>query len=201
MGVAESRRIAGVVLAGGLSRRMGRDKAGVLLAGRPLVAHALAILRPQVAMVAVNANGPLPHAVLEGAAVLPDGRSDFPGPLAGIEAALAFGRSAGFELVATIPVDCPFLPGDLVAVLAAGLGTADLAAVAESREGRHPVVALWRTAALDAVSQALHEDVRAVRDLLSRLPHSTVRFDDDEAFANVNTPADLAWAEERLRER
>jgi molybdopterin-guanine dinucleotide biosynthesis protein A len=190
--------IAGVILAGGRSRRMGRDKAGVVLAGRPLLAHALAILRPQVDVLAVNANGPLPDEDPAGLVVLPDGRPDFPGPLAGIEAALVFGRSAGAALVATIPVDAPFLPGDLVARLASALTPGDLAAVAATEEGLHPVAAIWRPQALAILSPSLDEGVRAVRDLLACLPHAVVPFADTGAFANVNTPEDLARAEARL---
>lgn len=191
--------IAGVVLAGGRSMRMGRDKAGVMLGGRPLLAHALAILRPQVDVLAVNAGSTSPAGLDRGVRLVPDQRTDFPGPLAGIETALAFGRSAGASLVATIPIDAPFLPGDVVARLAAGLRPFDLAAVSETAEGLHPIVALWRPEALAAVSAALDDDVRAVRGLLARLPHAVVRFEDSGAFANVNTPEELERAEETFR--
>jgi molybdopterin-guanine dinucleotide biosynthesis protein A len=197
--MADGERIAGVVLAGGLSRRMGRDKAGVPLAGRPLVAHALDRLRPQVGALAANANAPLPEGTAPGTVVVPDARAGFPGPLAGIEAALVFGQAMGALLVATVPVDAPFLPPDLVARLASGLGTDDLATIAATNGGNHPVVALWKIEALASVSRALDDGLRAVRDLLARLPHAAVQFEDEEAFANINTPEDLARAEARLR--
>ncbi|MEJ1935403.1 molybdenum cofactor guanylyltransferase MobA [Nostoc sp. NIES-2111] len=199
MGVAKCEQIAGVVLAGGQSRRMGWDKAGVLLADRPLVVHALDLLRPQVGALAVNANAPLPEGTPPGTVVLPDARPGFTGPLAGIETALAFGQSTGALLVATVPVDAPFLPPGLVARLAAGLSPGDMAAVAATEEGPHPVAAVWRVDALSTVSLALDEGLRAVRDLLARIPHRVIRFEDTGAFTNVNTPEDLARAEERMR--
>ena len=135
--------VTGIVLAGGLGRRMGgADKGLVLFRGRPLVAHALERLLPQVAGAVVSANQNLDLYAAFGVPVIPDAIGGFAGPLAGLHAALSQLRT-GFAV--TVPCDAPFLPADLVARLAAGLasGTADIA-VASTLGRTQPVFALVR---------------------------------------------------------
>jgi molybdenum cofactor guanylyltransferase len=110
--------IAGVVLAGGRSSRMGVEKALVDFAGRPMLAHVLARFAPQVMALAINANGDPARFAAFGAPVIADLAPDQPGPLAGIAAALAWAQAHGCSRVATVPCDAPFLPRDLVARLA-----------------------------------------------------------------------------------
>ena len=113
--------VTGVVLAGGLSRRMDRvDKGLALLDGKPMVRHVIERFAPQVGELIINANQ---HADAYGAygyRVIADVIDGFAGPLAGLHAALSV---AGFPLVATVPCDSPFLPDDLVARLSASLST------------------------------------------------------------------------------
>src|SRR5689334_18769900 len=104
--------ILGVVIAGGLSSRMGREKALISLAGKPLLAHVLERFRPQVDCVALNANGDPSRFAAFALEVAPDRHADHPGPLAGLAAALHLALSRGYELVATAPSDAPFLPLD-----------------------------------------------------------------------------------------
>lgn len=195
--------VAGVILAGGQSRRMGRDKALAVLGGRPLIAHVAARLRPQVTALAISANGEPARFADLGVPILPDPIVGFPGPLAGVLAGLIWARRSGESLLATVPVDTPFLPHDLVARLTAALGDAE-AAVATSQGGAdHPTVALWRTDLADDLAAWLAGGGdRAVRAWHSGRRTLNVVFADgggDDPFFNINTPADLDRAAERWR--
>ena len=185
--------ITGLILAGGRGSRMGHvDKGLQLLRGRPMVAHALERLGPQVGRVAINANqNQLAYAAF-GVPVWADDMAGFQGPLAGLEAGL---RRCPTPLMATVPCDSPFLPHDLVARLLAALQEhgADLALAETLAAGvqAHPVFTLVKRAALPQLSAYLagggrrmdgwHAGIRAVR----------VRFDDAGAFRNINTLRDL----------
>ncbi|HEY8609869.1 MAG TPA: molybdenum cofactor guanylyltransferase MobA, partial [Roseomonas sp.] len=133
----------GVVLAGGLARRMGGgDKTLLPLNGRPMLAHLLDRLSPQVAAVVLNANGdPSRFAIAApGLPVVPDGVPGFPGPLAGILAGMDHAAGLGLDWVLSVPGDTPLIPSDLAARL--HQGRAPIACAASC--GRvHPPVALW----------------------------------------------------------
>jgi molybdopterin-guanine dinucleotide biosynthesis protein A len=192
---------AGVALAGGKSTRMGFDKAFAPLAGRPLVNHVAARLQPQVDALFVNANGDPTRFAGIGCAVVADAgpRPDV-GPLAGIAAALDYAQRLGVEWLATAPCDAPFLPLDLVARLAAAAEQRRARlAVAASANGLEPMFALWSTALAREVDAALAKGEGSPRGLFARLGAAEARFDDAEAFANLNTPADFAAAVARLR--
>jgi molybdopterin-guanine dinucleotide biosynthesis protein A len=193
--------IAGVVLAGGRSRRMGgRDKSFALFHGKHLVAHAVTRFRPQVGMLAVNSNGDA--AALAGLAVpvIADTIPGRPGPLAGILAGMQWAKAEGAGQVATVAVDAPLFPTDLVARLAAGDGGGTVA-VARSGGRIHPVFGLFPVGLAGDLAEfiARGESLR-VTDWLAR--HAIVAVDFDEAaageldpFLNINTPAELAAAE------
>lgn len=135
--------VTGIVLAGGLGRRMGGvDKGLQPLRGRPLVAHVIERLAPQVNEIVVNANQNLDAYRAFGHPVVPDEVGGFAGPLAGLHAGLGVAR---YALAVTVPCDSPFLPADLVARLAAALGAHQLA-VAKTGDQPHPVFCLVRTA-------------------------------------------------------
>ncbi|MCL6708129.1 molybdenum cofactor guanylyltransferase [Pseudomonas sp. R2.Fl] len=187
-----------VILAGGLSRRMGADKAGISLAGRPLVAHVAERIAPQARRLMVNAPAgtDLPYPLL------PDTLPDRPGPLAGILAAMRHAESLGAAKVLTVPVDTPFLPRDLAERLATA-STGDTIAVASSGGRIHPVAALWPAAlASDLETWLAEPDHRRLTDFLARHPVVGVDFalDPVDPFFNVNTPDDLARAETLLTE-
>ena len=193
--------IRGVVLAGGLSRRMGRDKAEVMLRGRSLLAHALDRLAPQCASLAVGRHDT--SATRPGVAypVIADGTVARAGPLAGVLAALDWGAACdpAATHVATVAVDTPFLPRDLVPRLVAALG-ADRSRIACAASGGrlHPVAALWPVAIRQALRDGLVIDgitrVVAILELFGfvRADWPTEPYD---PFLNVNTPEDLARAE------
>lgn len=182
--------VTGVILAGGLGRRMGgADKGLQPLAGRPLVAWTLERLAPQVDEILVNANRNPDRYAAFGHPVIADRLPDFPGPLAGLHAAL---RHTGRPLVATVPCDTPRLPHDLVARLRAALEAAG-ADVAIARAGGRlqPVFCLCRRGVLGHLEAYLAGGGRRVAGWYAGLPAVEVDFDTPDAFANANTPEDL----------
>lgn len=192
-------RIFGVILAGGQARRMGgADKAFLPFAGDPLIRRVLDRFAPQVEAVAISANGDPARFAGFALAVLPDEAAL--GPLSGILSALDWAATAGADAVVSVPVDAPFLPGDLVPqlVLAAGAGPA-----IASQGGRdHPVFGLWPVALAEDLRAFLHSGVKPkVTDFCDR--HSTARasFADATAFMNLNTPDDIGRAEALIRGR
>lgn len=181
----------GVVLAGGLGRRMGGvDKGLQLLRGRPLMAWVLERLAPQVDELLVNANrNAAAHAVF-GYPVVADLVPDFAGPLAGLHVALS---RASHPLVATAPCDSPFLPEDYVARMRAALEahSADLA-LASSGGRLHPVFCLCRRELLGDLEAYLGSGERRFEAWCRRQRHVEVTFDDvPQAFANINTQEEL----------
>ncbi|MBK6335764.1 MAG: molybdenum cofactor guanylyltransferase [Betaproteobacteria bacterium] len=192
-----ARSVTGIVLAGGMGRRMGGvDKGLVQLAGRPMVEHVLTRLRPQVDDVLINANQNLDRYAAFGVPVVADAIGGFAGPLAGLHAGMT---AAHRDLVVTVPCDSPFLPDDLVARLLAGLvaGDAQLA-VARTFDQPHPVFALVRRALLPHLTAFLEGGGRKIDAWYATLPAVEVAFDDEaDAFRNINTSDELAAASQR----
>ena len=186
-----SEKITGVVLAGGLGRRMGGvDKGLQLLNGRPLVRYVINRLAPQVDELLINANQNGERYASFGHRVVPDQIPDFAGPLAGVHAALS---AAAYPLVATAPCDSPFLPADLVFRLFSALTTSDAdLAVARTFDQPHPVFCLCRRTVLPHLSEFLAAGGRKFEHWYATLKAVEVAFDDEaEAFANINTRDDL----------
>jgi molybdopterin-guanine dinucleotide biosynthesis protein A len=196
--------IAGVVLAGGRSTRMGAEKALLPLAGRPLIAHVVERLRPQVAELFINANGEAARfAGFECAIVADAAGTSLDGPLCGVSAAIAFARRRGFASLATAPCDAPFLPLDLVARLAATIVASGApVAVAEGPRGLEPMFALWRERAMSEIAAEFAQGEANPRSVMARLGAARVFFAPDEGddpFANLNSREDFTAAEARLR--
>jgi molybdopterin-guanine dinucleotide biosynthesis protein A len=190
-------RTTGVVLAGGQGSRMGGvDKGLQPFRGKPMVAHAIERLAPQVDELLINANrNPEAYAEL-GYRVIADEIEGFAGPLAGFERGLAH---ASGDLVVTVPCDSPFLPADLVARLRAALerAGADLA-VAKTGEQAHPVFSLMRRGVHASLAQFLSGGQRKIDKWYGALKVIEVAFDDEaEAFLNINTREELASLEPR----
>ena len=188
-----------VLLAGGLARRMGGgDKGERLLAGRSLLAHAIARIGPQVAGMVLNANGNAARLSAYGLPVVADPLPDFPGPLAGILAGMRFAARhyPGAAQIVSVPADTPFLPRDLVARLQAGAPLA----VATSDRRTHPVVGLWPVALADDLEAALRAGQRKIDAWTARHGVVEIAFPTDpiDPFFNINTAADLAEAERLL---
>jgi molybdopterin-guanine dinucleotide biosynthesis protein A len=184
--------ITGLVLAGGQGRRMGGvDKGLVDFDGRPMVAHVIDRFAPQVATIVVNANQNAERYAAFGYAVVADAVGGFAGPLAGLQAGLAFATTSH---VATVPCDSPFLPADLVARLAAAIaaGDADLA-VARTGDQPHPVFALVHRRVLPHLEAFLAGGGRKIDAWYAALATVEVAFDDEaDAFRNINTRDELA---------
>jgi len=191
--------VTGVILAGGLGRRMGGvDKGLQLLNGRPMAARVLARLAPQVDEVLINANQNLERYALLGCQVVADQLGGYAGPLAGLHCGLSESRH---ELVATVPCDSPFLPEDLVARLAVPLQdeSVDLA-VARTGTQPHPVFCLARRRLLPHLSAFLQSGGRKIDAWYATLKVVEVAFDDEAAaFSNINTAEELRSAESAQR--
>jgi molybdenum cofactor guanylyltransferase len=186
--------ISGVILAGGLARRMGgADKGLQLLDGRPLAARVAERLAPQVDELLINANRNGEAYAAFGYPVFADRVPDFAGPLAGLHAALTQARH---PLVATVPCDSPFLPEDLVLRLQTALTVEDADLAVATAGGRlHPVFCLCRKTLADDLGGYLAAGERRVEAWVRRQRLAVVAFDDcPAAFGNLNTLADLARA-------
>jgi molybdenum cofactor guanylyltransferase len=198
--------IPGVLLAGGLARRMGGgDKPMRQIGGRSILDRVIARLKPQCGELILNANGDPARFARFGLPVVPDTVEDFPGPLAGILAALdwAAAHRPGVSIVLSAAADCPFLPRDLVARLNQALVNEDAQlAVAASGGQSHPVIGLWRVALRDELRHALVQDnIRRVDRWTARYKLATVAWPTAplDPFFNANTIEDVAEAE-RLAE-
>ena len=191
-----------VILAGGLARRMGGgDKPMRAIGGRSLLQRVIDLLAPQCDGLVLNANGDPARFETFGLPVIADDVPDFPGPLAGILAALDWAalNRPDVRWMLSAPGDCPFLPRDLVARLhAARIAENATLAVAASAGQAHPVIGLWDVGLRDALRHALvAEDIRQVGRFTARYPLATVEWPVTplDPFFNANTTDDLAEAE------
>ncbi|MBF0448758.1 MAG: molybdenum cofactor guanylyltransferase [Magnetococcales bacterium] len=193
--------ITGLILAGGRSRRMGAtDKAFIELAKRPMLAHVLDRLEPQVAQVVISSNeDPACFSPFQ-KTVIADGRGGFQGPLAGIEAAF---MTLDTDWLLSVPVDTPFFPKDLAGRMCQAAQNESLPVVAESDNRLHPVITLWPRSVLPFLIHSLDTQQLKLHDWFAKQKHHRVVFDRDEQgndpFFNVNRPEDLALAEQRIR--
>ncbi len=195
---------AGVILAGGQARRMGGGDKGLLtLGGQTLLQRVIDRLEPQVAEVALNANGDASRFDAFGLPVLPDSVSGFVGPLAGVLAGLDWAAERGHSHIVTAAADTPFFPCDLVPQLLLNANTPIvLAATPDPERGmsRHPTFGLWPVDLRDDLRDALTDGVRKVVQWTDRHGTSIATFSADpfDPFFNVNSPEDMAAAEALL---
>jgi len=195
----------GVILAGGQATRMGGGDKGVLPLGTgTLLSSVIDRLAPQVAGVALNANGDPTRFAGTGYPVIADSIPGFAGPLAGVLAGLDWAARQGAETIVTAAADTPFFPCDLVPqLLRAAEGMAHpmaLAATPDPKRGsaRHPTFGLWPVALRDDLRAALEGGLRKVVLWTDQHCAATAMFPDEAAFFNVNTPDDLIRAEAML---
>jgi molybdopterin-guanine dinucleotide biosynthesis protein A len=200
--MASASPIAGVILAGGRSSRMGGvDKALLALAGRPLIRHAVDRLRPQVSALVINANRDPARFADLGLPVVADLIGEFAGPLAGILAGLRWAERQRPlpRAIVTAATDAPFLPLDLVHHLAAASAAPTGIAVARSRGRLHPVFGYFPIDCAEGLAEFLSRgESRKVGLWLDRTGFAAVDFPEAgtrDPFFNVNTLADLALAE------
>ena len=198
-------RIAGIILAGGQSRRMGGgDKCLLPLDGKPVLARIVERIRPQLGPLVLNANGDPGRFAQFGLPVVPDAVPDYAGPLAGVLTGMLWARENAPQCawIATVAADAPFVPEDLVELLMESVHQtiADLA-VAASGGRDHPVFGLWPVRLAEDLRHALEKDgVRKVDMWTER--YRVVRADWPEVpvdpFFNLNTPDDFARAEKLI---
>jgi molybdopterin-guanine dinucleotide biosynthesis protein A len=193
--------IFGVILAGGQAVRMGGgDKCLLELGGRPILAHVVERLAPQVGALALNANGDPARFAAFGLPVLPDGIADA-GPLAGVLAGLDWAEGRGARAIVTAAGDTPFLPRDLVTALRAAAHAADRSLAMAMTPGAagfdaHPTFGLWPVALREDLRAALAAGTRKVAAWAEAQDCARAIFHDrGEPFFNVNTPEDLARAQ------
>ena len=199
-------KLVGVLLAGGLARRMGGgDKPMRQIGGRTILERVITRLKPQCDELILNANGDPARFASFGLPIIADNVGDFPGPLAGILAALDWtaANRPGVSVLLSAAADCPFLPRDLVARLTETLlnENAQLA-VAASDGQSHPVIGLWSVSLRDELRHALvQEDIRRIDRWTARYKLATVTWPAEplDPFFNANTMDDIADAE-RLAE-
>ena len=197
----------GVILAGGLARRMGGgDKPLLDLGGQNLLDHVIERLEPQVASLALNANGDAERFSHYGLPVIADSIEGFAGPLAGVLAGLDWAATQGADTLVTAAGDTPFFPCDLVPqLLLAGEDMQNplvLAATpdADGQVRRHPTFGLWPVSLRDDLRAALQGGLRKVVQWTDRHKGREAVFPAPlfDPFFNVNTPEDLTRAEEIL---
>lgn len=198
--------LPGVILAGGLSRRMGGgDKTLLTLGGRPVLIHVIERLRRQVGAMALSANGDPERFSGFGIPVLPDSEPDYPGPLAGVLAGLDWASGRGAEHIVTVAADSPFFPANLVERLEEASIDAPVSLAATQAPGRgvlrHPTFGLWPVALRDDLRTALRGGLRKIVTWADRHGVSLARFGSEpfDPFFNLNRPEDMLTAESILR--
>jgi len=193
----------GLILAGGLARRMGGgDKARLKIGGSTILDRVLATLSGQCVDIIINANGDPERFADTGCVVVPDNVPGHPGPLAGILAGLDWlaAQNSGVEWIVSVPGDCPFLPDDLVERLHMArrkMGAGVPLACARSGEWRHPVVGLWPLALRENLRKALvQDDLRKIEVWTAQHGVAIADWSAEpvDPFFNVNTPEDAEHA-------
>ena len=203
--------IPAVILSGGQSRRMdGNDKAFLSIADQNLLEMVVGRLKLQTPKVAINANSNNPKYVQYGLPILKDHFRGFWGPLSGILTAMIWANDMGYKKVATVAVDTPLFPENLLDKLdqKIKLSNSDIvfaASVSEQKRGKvlHPVFGLWKTFLFDDLRKQLEKGVRKVTCWSERHKASSVCFSNEriDPFFNINTPQDIMLLKEYLREK
>ena len=188
--------ITGLLLAGGMGRRMGGvDKGLIALDGVPMASMVLERLRPQVGALLINANRHLDRWQAYGLPVVSDEIGGFSGPLAGVHAGLLASTT---PWLLSVPCDSPYFPLDLARRLAAAAAVSGAKLAAARSDGRlQPVFALLRRDLLPLLEAYLQGGGRKMETWFDAVGSIAVDFDDMAAFANINTPAELEQLSQR----
>jgi molybdopterin-guanine dinucleotide biosynthesis protein A len=209
MTIPDRSALVGVVLAGGLSRRMGGGDKGLAELGcGTMLDHVLRRIAPQAGHLVLNANGDPARFASFGLPVVADTIEGFVGPLAGVLAGMRWAAAnvPGASHVVTVSADAPFLPADLATRLAAAIdGRPGVIAMAQGEDGLHPVIGLWPVALADDLEGALRAGLRKVLAWTDRhgtvpvaFPRFSIGGETIDPFFNANTPAELDEARRLL---
>lgn len=205
-----SNNVPGLILAGGLARRMGGgDKSLLLLRDKEILSHVIERLAPQVGQILLNANGDVSRFSRFGLPVLPDSLPDYPGPLAGVLAGLDWAADQGHDHIVTVAADTPFFPLDLVKALTdAATHQAKPIALAATRDPdkgllRQPTFGVWPTALRQDLRRSVQDGLRKIVAWTDRHGTALAEFPaiPFDPFFNINTPADLQQAAKMLEAR
>jgi len=200
--------IPGVILAGGLARRMGGgDKSLLSLGKKPVLAHVIARLQPQVSLIALNANGAPARFADYGLPVIADSEPDFPGPLAGVLAGMDWAAQNGAASIVTVAADTPFFPKDLVQRLDSERKKSNtpiaLAATADPDRGllRQPTFGMWSVDLREDLRAALRSGLRKIVLWTDQHNAAIAEFSTTpvDPFFNLNRPEDMVKAETMLK--
>lgn len=190
-----------VILAGGQANRMGGgDKGRLMLGDQSLIQRVIDRIRPQVGAIVLNANGDPGRFDDLGLPVVADSVADFPGPLAGVLAGMDWAAGQGHEWLISVAADTPSFPLDLVERLSGYDTPVVLAATPDPQRGRlpQPTFGRWQVALRHDLRIALNDGVRKIRQWTQAQGESLALFEEGDFF-NINTPEDLAWAQEHLK--
>jgi molybdenum cofactor guanylyltransferase len=193
--------IAGSILAGGQSRRMGEDKSFLVLGGTPLIERAIDRLRPQVGQLILNVHQDAKELGAYGLPIVEDADGDHQGPLAGLLASLRWAETQGIPWIATAAVDTPFFPKDLVARLEAASQDKTMAA-ARSGGRLHPVFGLWRSELASALGREMGQGLRSLHQWVALHDAGIADWPTRpyDPFFNINRPEDVTKASQILNE-
>jgi len=191
-------KLAGIILAGGQSRRMGGTEKSLLkLGGMSPLEWVIRRLEPQVETLAINANGNPDRFDFSGLPVIADGVPGFVGPLAGVLAGMRWATERGMTYILTAAADTPFLPGNIAIQLVEVLSLDTSIAMASSDGRIHPVCGIWPVSLANDLEHFLvDEDKRKILEFANRYDLHEIRFDthSGDPFFNINTPDDLEKA-------
>jgi molybdopterin-guanine dinucleotide biosynthesis protein A len=194
-------RQCAVILAGGQASRMGGgDKGRLMLGDQSLIQRVIDRITPQVDAVVLNANGDLSRFSDLGLPVVPDSIGDYPGPLAGVLAGMDWAAENGYDWLISVAADTPSFPLDLADRLTEHPTPVALAATPDPERGRlpQPTFGRWKVSLRHNLRDALNDGVRKIRQWTQAQGETLVVFNENDFF-NINTPEDLAWAEQNLK--
>ena len=203
--------IPGIILAGGLSRRMGGGDKGLLMLGKTtIIERVIDKISPQVGSLAININGDSSRFPDYKLPIIPDSIKGYLGPLSGILAGMEWAFKNGNRYIATVAADTPFLPDDFIKRLHTMVKSKNLnIGIAASRFLRrddvfiHPTFGIWEVALKDDLRDALANDTRKIMFWAKKFKLDYYYFDTSDKlsdpFFNINTPDDLEEAKYRLK--
>lgn len=203
--------IPGIILAGGLSRRMGGGDKGLLMLGKTtIIERVIDKISPQVGSLAININGDSSRFPDYKLPIIPDSIKGYLGPLSGILAGMEWAFKNGNRYIATVAADTPFLPDDLIKRLHAmvksknlNIGIAASRILSEDDVFIHPTFGIWEVALKDDLRDALANDTRKIMFWANKFKLDYYYFDTSDKlsdpFFNINTPDDLEEAKYRLK--
>ncbi len=203
--------IPGIILAGGLSRRMGGGDKGLLMLGKTtIIERVIDKISPQVGSLAININGDSSRFPDYKLPIIPDSIKGYLGPLSGILAGMEWAFKNGNRYIATVAADTPFLPDDFIKRLHTMVKSKNLnIGIAASRFLRrddvfiHPTFGIWEVALKDDLRDALANDTRKIMFWAKKFKLDYYYFETSDKlsdpFFNINTPDDLEEAKYRLK--